>query len=117
MSALSRKRWRDLWHLRGQMVAVVLVAAVGVANLVMSTSTLHSLEASRTRYYASNEFADVFASLKRAPEPVARRLAEIPGVTAVDTRVMTIGRGELPGFDEPIQVQAVSIPEFGRPRL
>ncbi|HEY5612166.1 MAG TPA: ABC transporter permease, partial [Lysobacter sp.] len=47
----------------------------------------------------------------------ARRLAEIPGVTAVDTRVMTIGRGELPGFDEPIQVQAVSIPEFGRPRL
>jgi len=117
VSALSRKRWRDLWHLRGQMVAVVLVAAVGVANLVMSTSTLHSLEASRTRYYASNEFADVFASLKRAPEPVARRLAEIPGVTAVDTRVMTIGRGELPGFDEPIQVQAVSIPEFGRPRL
>ena len=117
MNALSRKRRRDLWHLRGQMLAVVLVAAVGVANLVMSTATLRSLEASRERYYTSNAFADVFASLKRAPESIARRLARIPGVSAVDTRVVTIGRGELPGFDEPIQVQAVSIPEFGPPRL
>ena len=117
MRTLSRKRWRDLWHLRGQMVAVVLVAAVGVAMLVMSTATLRSLEASRARYYTSNAFADVFASLKRAPEPVARRLGAIPGVSVVDTRVATIGRGELPGFHEPIQVQAVSIPEFGNPRL
>jgi len=65
VNALSHKRWRDLWQLRGQMVAIVLVAAVGVANLVMSTATLHSLEASRARYYASNGFADVFASLKQ----------------------------------------------------
>ena len=117
VNALSRKRWRDLWHLRGQMVAIVLVAAVGVANLVMSTATLHSLEASRARYYVSNGFADVFASLKRAPEPVAARLLEIPGVRAVETRVFTIGRGDLPGFAEPIQVQAVSLPEFATSRI
>lgn len=117
MNVLSRKRWRDLWHLRGQMVAIVLVAAVGVGNLVMSTATLHSLEASRARYYASNGFADVFASLKRAPESVARRLAEVHGVAAVESRIITIGRGELAGFAEPIQVQAVSVPEFGTARI
>ena len=51
MKALRLKLLRDLWHLRGQVVAVALVAAVGVANLVMSRATLESLQASRERFY------------------------------------------------------------------
>lgn len=117
MNMLARKRWRDLWHVRGQMLAVVLVAAVGVANLVMSRSTLESLEASRARYYREYAFADAFAELKRAPEALARQLAGVPGVRRVDTRVSAFGRAELPGFRDPIRVQAVSTPEFGEPRL
>jgi putative ABC transport system permease protein len=107
---LARKRRRDLWHMRGQVVAIALVAAVGVANLIMSSATLQSLQASRERYYREQAFADVFADLKRAPEQVASRLAEIPGVTEVDTRIVTYGRIELPGYDEPIRLQALSVP-------
>lgn len=117
MSVLARKRWRDLWHLRGQVVAIALVTAIGVAMLVMSVATLRSLEVSRDRYYLEHSFADVFASLKRAPEPVAARLREIPGVAAVDTRVLAFGRAELPGFPEPIQVEAVSLEQGGGPGL
>lgn len=117
VNMLARKRWRDLWHLRGQVVAITLVAAVGVANLVMSRSTLESLQTSRERYYHEQAFADVFADLKRAPEQVAKRLAEIPGVIAVDTRIVSYGRIELPGFDEPIQLQALSSPVFRSARL
>lgn len=117
MTMLARKRWRDLWHLRGQVLAVALVAAVGVANLVMSRATLESLEASRDRYYREHAFADVFAELKRAPEQLAQRLREIPGVAVVDTRVVAFGRAEVPGFDDPIRIQAVSTPEFGTLRL
>lgn len=117
VGALARKRLRDLWRLRGQVLAIALVDAVGVAMLVMSMSTLHSLQRSRERYYQEQVFADVFVDLKRAPEAVAARLREIDGVVAVDTRVVAFGRGEIEGFDEPIQIQAVSIPEYGRPRL
>lgn len=114
---LARKRWRDLWAMRGQVLAVALVAAVGVANLVMSRATLESLEHSRDRYYREYAFADVFATLKRAPERVKLQLAGVGGVALVDTRLVAYGRAELPGFGEPIRVQAVSIPEFGAPRL
>lgn len=114
---LARKRRRDLWHLRTQILAVVLVAAVGVANLVMSQATLESLEASRERFYREYAFADVFADLKRAPEQVAERLRDIPGVAVVDTRIVSYGRARLPGFEDPITVQALSLPEFGRQPL
>jgi putative ABC transport system permease protein len=117
VSALARKRLRDLWHLRGQVLAIVLVNAVGVAMLVMSMATLHSLQRSRDRYYRQQVFADVFANLKRAPEAIAERLRAIDGVAAADTRVVAFGRGEVAGFGDPIQIQAVSIPEYGQSRL
>lgn len=114
---LARKRRRDLWHMRGQIIAIALVAAVGVANLVMSSATLHSLQASRERYYLEHAFADVFVGLKRAPEQISSRLAEIPDVIEVDTRITAHGRIELPGFDQPIQLQAVSLPADPRSGL
>ena len=107
---LARKRRRDLWHMRGQVVAIALVAAIGVANLIMSSATLQSLQASRDRYYREQEFADAFADLKRAPEQVAAQLRQIPGVIEVDTRIVTYGRIELRGYDEPIRLQALSMP-------
>src|SRR5690606_12068701 len=60
---------------------------------------------------------DAFASLKRAPLGVAAELAAIPGVRAVEPRIVAFGNGELPHFADPVQVQAVSIPEYGEARL
>lgn len=117
MSVLARKRRRDLWRMRGQVLAVVLVGAVGVANLVMSQATLESLDTSRARYYAGAAFADAFAGLVRAPEAVATRLAAIPGVARVDTRIVAHGRAELQDFDEPIRVTAISLPGATDPFL
>jgi len=43
MRSLDRKILRDLWHLRGQVLAIALVVASGVAVLVMALSTnIHS---------------------------------------------------------------------------
>lgn len=111
MNTLARKRWRDLWRLRGQALAIVLVAAAGVANLVMSRSTLDALESSRARYYRQSAFADAFVDLERAPERVAGRLRALPGIAQVDTRIVAHGRAEVAGYDEPIRVQALSLPE------
>lgn len=115
VSMLARKRVRDLWRLRGQVLAIALVAGVGVANLVMSRATLESLEASRDRYYRDHAFAEVFVELRRAPEAVGARLVAVPGVAVAQTRVAALGRAEVPGFDEPVRVQAMSLPEGDRP--
>lgn len=117
MRVLARKGWRDLWQLKGQAIAVALIAAVGIANLVMSRATLGSLEASRERYYREYAFADIFADIKRAPEQVARQLRDISGVAAVDTRIIASGRAEIEGFDHPIRIQAMSLPGLETRRL
>jgi putative ABC transport system permease protein len=108
---LRRKLARDLWRLRWQVLSIALVVASGIAAVVTFRSGLDSLDASRVAYYADARFADVFASLRRAPEPVARRLAEIPGVAAVQTRVVAGAVLDVPGFGETATGRIVSIPE------
>ena len=49
MGVLTRKLWRDLWRLRGQVLAVALVVASGVALLVMSLSALRGARPSGCR--------------------------------------------------------------------
>lgn len=110
MKALTRKALRDLWHLRSQALAIALVIAGGIANLVMSQATLRSLEATRDRFYAEQSFADAWVSLKRAPEALADRLAGIDGVARVETRVLAAGNLAVEGFDAPIRAQVLSLP-------
>lgn len=80
MRALNIKLWRDLWHLRGQSLAIIAVMASGVACFLMFMSTLDSLMLSRDLYYSENRFAEIFVPIKRAPESVAQRIATIDGV-------------------------------------
>ncbi|MFN3751736.1 MAG: ABC transporter permease [Thiobacillus sp.] len=117
MKALDRKLFRDLWHLRGQVLAIAAVIMGGVATLVMSLSTYDSLATTRDRFYAEYRFAEVFVNLKRAPEPVAERLAAIPGVEHLETRVKAGVKLEVEGFSDPITGQLLSLPDTGEPRL
>lgn len=100
---------RDLWHLRGQVLATALVVACGVASFVAMRSTYASLLASRDDYYSAYRFGDVFSSLKRAPDAVAGELAEIPGVSAIDTRIVGKVTVDLPDLAEPAQGKVVSV--------
>ncbi|HET6304391.1 MAG TPA: FtsX-like permease family protein [Myxococcota bacterium] len=117
MRALQRKLWRDLWHLRGQVTAIGLVVACGVATVVTTRTAYDSLVISRAAYYAQYRFADVFASLKRAPEALAREVEKIPGVAAVHTRVVFEVTLDVPGLREPATGRLVSIPERRVPIL
>jgi putative ABC transport system permease protein len=74
MATLHRKLFRDLLQLRGQVIAVGLVVACGVASYVSMRSVYVSLLSSQQSYYRDYRFADVFAQLKRAPDSLAARL-------------------------------------------
>jgi len=117
MRALHRKLLRDLWRLRGQVLAIALVMASGVGVLVMSLTTVEALGETALAYYERYRFADVFARVERAPEHMADRLRAIPGVQAVETRVVHTAMLDIQGFEEPVIGQLVSLPERSEPRL
>ena len=116
MRALHLKALRDLWLMRGQALAIALVIASGIAMLVMSQATIDSLRSTSTRLYQQYRFSDVWSSLKRAPNSVAERLREIPGVGEAETRIAAGAKVEVPGFDESVVASVLSLPNGGQPQ-
>ena len=117
MRSLDKKLFRDLWHIKGQAVAIILVIVSGVSTFVMFLSVMDSLNLTRDRFYDEHCFAEIFAQLKRAPESLKERLREIPGVSVVETRVAAEVKLDVPGFNEPVSAHLVSLPDDGRPLL
>lgn len=111
LPALDRKLLRDLWRSKGQALAIAVIVACGVGILVMSLGTLDSLKASRAAYYERNRFADVFAMVKRAPRSIETRIAAIPGVNAIETRIVRDVTIDVEGMVEPAAARLVSLPE------
>jgi putative ABC transport system permease protein len=113
---LQHKLVRDLWRLRYQCLTIALLVGCGIASFVAAVSAAASVQASRDAFYADARFADVFAHLKAAPRPVLDRLRELPGVAAVEGRVVGDYRVAVPGSDEAIIAHFVSVsgPEEGR---
>lgn len=105
---------RDLWRMKGQAIAIGAVIGVGVLMLVMMTGLVASLDETRNAYYDRYRLADVFAPVARAPEHVAQRLGDIPGVANVQSRVVGRALIDLPDQVLPVQAQALSLPERGR---
>jgi putative ABC transport system permease protein len=116
MRVLDRKLFRELWELKAQVLAISLVLAAGLATYVMAAATLDSLQMTQRRMYREFRFPDVFSNLKRAPESVAARIAAIPGMREVETRVVAPATMELEGYGLPINGLIVSLP-VGAPRL
>ena len=89
----------------------------GTMTIMGLRSTLTSIRTARDEYYADYRFGDVFANVERAPAGLSRRLASIPGVAAVETRIVRDVRLDVPRLAEPAVGHMVSIPEVRRPML
>jgi putative ABC transport system permease protein len=116
LDPLDLKLIRDLGRMKGQVVAVSLVMACGLAMMIMTRSLIFTLESTRARYYQQNAMADVFASLKRAPLAVVQRVVAMPGVAQVEARVAVNVTLDLPGVAEPASGRIISLPEDGGPQ-
>lgn len=113
MSVLDVKLLRDLWRLRTQVLAIAMVMAAGVATLVLAIGAYRSLAETRETYYERYRFADVFAQATRAPDWLAAEIAEIPGVAAVETRVVKTAIMDIETMPEPATAMLVSMPAIG----
>ncbi len=117
MKAIHVKLLRDLLNMRGAVLTIALVVALGTAAFVTLRGTWLSIVNSRDRYYAAERFGDVFASLERAPNAVLGKLESIEGVARVYPRVVGSARVPLEDLDEPAQAQVVSLPMHGKAPL
>ena len=117
MTSLTKKVFRDLRHLRGQIIASSLVVACGVASYLSMRSTYDSLLQTQQAYYSSYRFADVFVNVKRAPESVAATIKTIPGIAEVQTRIVSEVTLNIPGLPEPAQGRVVSCDQNSGPSL
>lgn len=109
MKALDRKLLRDLRRMWAQGITIALVVASGIAGFVTSLSAVDSLALARDRFYAEGRFADVFASVKRAPRAVEESLREVQGVADVQTTLEEIVRVELPLVSDPVIGQMIGM--------
>lgn len=116
-SPLAKKLLRDLWAMRMQALAIAFVLTGGVATWIISLSTLDSLQATQSLFYAEQRFADVFADAVRAPRSLLERVRSIDGIAQVQSSIRAAANMELPGFAEPITGLAVSLPRTGEPVL
>jgi putative ABC transport system permease protein len=117
MTALDRKLVRDLWHMKGQALAISLVVASGVGVFVMAVGTWDFLKSTRDAYYDRYRFADVFATVKRAPRTVLGRIREIPGVASAEARILRDVTLDVPGLSEPAVGRLISLPVHDVPLL
>src|SRR6476661_9330392 len=113
MTALNQKLIRDVWRTRAQVVSIAMVLAGGVLCVMSIRGASTSLERARDDYYADAHFADVFVTLTRAPNALARRLEAIPGVARVATRVVKDVRLDVPGLDRPATGRLIALPVQG----
>jgi putative ABC transport system permease protein len=109
MRALDRKLLRDLRLMWSQALTIALVVASGIAGFITSLSAVASLELARDRFYAQGRFADVFASVKRAPKALEAVLRELPGVADVQTTLEQVVRIDIDGLADPIVGQLIGV--------
>jgi len=99
-----------------QALAIALVVAAGVSTLILAVGAYQSLEETCAAYYERYRFAHVFGQLTRAPNWIARRIEQIEGVAAVETRASKPAIVDIEGFAPPITGLVLSHPDHRTPR-
>jgi putative ABC transport system permease protein len=117
MRALDIKLIRDLQRLWAQALAIALVIAGGVATLILAAGSYRTLEETRAAYYERNRFADVFATVNRAPKALLDQVSEIPGVATAEARIARLALLDIPNYLEPATAQLMSLPDVAEARL
>jgi putative ABC transport system permease protein len=109
VKSLDRKLLRDLRLMWSQALTIALVVASGIGGFITTLSAVDSLALARDRFYATGRFADVFATVKRAPNALAHTLRATPGVADVQTTIEQVVRIEIEGVADPVIGQLIGV--------
>jgi putative ABC transport system permease protein len=110
VSILNRKLRRDLWHIKGMLAAVILIAAIGVSCLVGMMGTSENLQLARDVYYAQCRMADFWVDLKKMPVTELDVLGDLEGISEVRARIAFQVIVDLEGVEEPLSGTLLTLP-------
>ncbi len=118
MRLLRVKLLRDIYQSRWQFIAVLVVIILGVSFYQASWMSYRNIGASYELYYDMLHFADFEVTLGEAPDTIDRRLRGIPGLAAVQPRIVSEVELETPaaGAKEVI-ARIISLPDSGRAKV
>ncbi len=113
MAVLNRKLLRDTLASAGTLATVVAIITVGTGIFVGMRSAQRILKTSQAYYYRSYRFADFWVDVKKAPLTAIDPIRQLPGIAAVDTRVIFDVILDLPDEIQPISGRLISAPKRG----
>ena len=113
MRALDRKMLRDLRRIWAQTIAIAVVLGCGIMMLVGAQATQATLIQTQAAYYERHRFAEVFASMTRAPVAVVEAAAQINGVAQAEGRIGFHAVLDIEGMIEPATAEVISLPPDG----
>lgn len=115
MSLLTLKLIRDIWAARWQFLAVTLVVLIGISFYQASWMSYKNIGASYELYYDQTRFGDFWITLSEAPDTIRERVLQVPGVIAVQPRIVSDIELETPVKDSRQVVgRVISMPDTGR---
>lgn len=114
MRTLDRKLLRNLFEMKGQALAIILIITCGVAAFVTVMLAYRGLTRSQHHYYAEYRMADLWAPVERAPRAALRELELVPGVRRVEGRIVFEVTVDLPEMAQPVSARILSVPERRR---
>lgn len=97
MRLIDRKLSRDLWAIKGRMLALALIIASGVGILFGIELALGNLRDTQEAFLASRQFADLEITLLPEDASNLPDLASVAGVATMEQRLVLPGRIALPG--------------------
>lgn len=115
MGVLDKKLRRDIFQSWGMLLAVSAIIAVGIGCFIGMLSASRNLQLAKNHYYADNRLADFWIDLKKAPVQEVGRLAVVPGVSEIRTRIQFRVVLDLPEAIKPVGAMVISMPEEPAP--
>lgn len=116
MRILLLKTWRDMKTRKGQFAALIVLVALGITSYVAFISGYEDLKASATETYEQLKFADFTTQVLNAPKSVIPKIEKIPGVAAVEGRLVIDTLLDL-GSTEQAAARIIGVPEGRRPKV
>jgi putative ABC transport system permease protein len=116
MRILLLKTWRDLLARKGQFVALILLVALGILSFVAFLTGYLDLTASVSKANTELKFADFTVKVLSAPTGEMAAVARVPGVAAVEGRLVVDTTLDVGEGTQPI-ARVIGVPANRRPRV
>lgn len=114
--SMWKKLFRDLRTSLAQVIALIVIVAIGVANLIALSGAYLDLGTSYNHTYDQLKFADVTFRVQGMPEDEVAKVQELSGVEAVTGRLVIDSGYELPD-GIPVRSRVIGIPRAGQPAV